>query len=149
MSISNGFLSSAPGTNQSPAGGVAAIDCGCVLVVDDEEGVRAVISLLLRRRGYRVVEAEDGSQALEHYVANPTTFSVMLVDLSMPHMDGSTFLAAVRSMNASQPVIAMSGYDLKEARRVMGSEAIAGYLQKPFSPEQLFELIGTAVAGSR
>ncbi len=149
MSSSNGFLSSAPGTHQSPAGGVAAIECGSVLLVDDEDGVRAVLSLLLRRRGYRVVEATDGSEALELYVANPTAFSVMLVDLSMPHMDGASFLAAVRSMNAVQPVIAMSGYDLKEARRVIGSEAIAGYLQKPFSPEQLFELIGSALAGSR
>lgn len=143
--MSNAFPGAALGTRQSPAGGVAALECGTVLLVDDEEGVRAVTSVLLRRRGFRVVEAEHGSDGLELYVSQPTAFVLMLVDLSMPHMDGAAFLAAVRALNARQPVIAMSGHDAKDARKLIGGHAIAGYLQKPFTPEQLYSAISAAL----
>lgn len=143
--MSNAFSGAAIGTRQSPSGGVAAVESGTVLLVDDEEGVRAVTSVLLRRRGFRVVEAEHGSDGLELFVAHPTAFTLMLVDLSMPHMDGAAFLAAVRALNGTQPVIAMSGHDWKDARKLLGTAAIAEYLQKPFTPEQLYAAVGVAL----
>ncbi|MBY0490998.1 MAG: response regulator [Gemmatimonadaceae bacterium] len=143
--MTNAFPGAALGTRQSPAGGVAAVDSGTVLLVDDEEGVRAVTSVLLRRRGFRVVEAEHGSDGLALYVANPTMFTLMLVDLSMPHMDGAAFLTAVRALNSKQPIIAISGHDWKDARKLIGSQPIDGYLQKPFTPEQLYEAIAKAL----
>jgi CheY-like chemotaxis protein len=143
--MSNAFPGASTGTRQSPAGGVAALDGGTVLLVDDEEGVRAVTSVLLRRRGFRVVEAEHGSDGLELYVAHPTAFSLMLVDLSMPHMDGAAFLAAVRALNGAQPVIAMSGHDWKDARKLIGETPLSGYLQKPFTPEQLYAAVSVAL----
>jgi CheY-like chemotaxis protein len=60
-------------------------------------------------------------------------------------MDGAAFLAAVRALNGRQPVIAMSGHDWKDARKLIGDDAVSGYLQKPFTPEQLFAAIATAM----
>ena len=141
----NAFPGAELGARQSPVGGLAAVACGTVLLVDDEEGVRAVTSLLLRRRGFRVVEAEHGSDGLDRYVTQPTAFSFMLVDLSMPHMDGASFLAAVRALNGTQPVIAMSGHDWKDARALIGDVELSGYLQKPFTPEELYAAVGAAL----
>lgn len=143
--MSNAFPGAELGARQSPVGGVAAIACGTVLLVDDEEGVRAVTSVLLRRRGFRVVEAEHGGDGLDIYVAQPTAFTFILVDLSMPHMDGAAFLAAVRALNGKQPVIAMSGHDWKDARKLIGDVELSGYLQKPFTPEELYAAVSVAV----
>lgn len=139
--MSNAVPGADLGTRQSPAGGVATVESGSILLVDDEEGVRAVTSVLLRRRGFGVVEAANGHEALSLFVAAPTRYAVLLVDLTMPLMDGCAFLAAVRSLNPTQPVIAMSGHDRRDAARLIGGMAVDGYLQKPFTPEALYEAL--------
>jgi CheY-like chemotaxis protein len=72
------------GTHQSPAGGVAALEHGHLLVVDDDDNVRTVSALLLRRHGYAVTEAANGTDALACFVANPERFHALLVDIRMP-----------------------------------------------------------------
>lgn len=147
--MSNAFPGAMSAPMHSPPSGVAAVDCGTVLLVDDEEGVRAVTSVLLRRRGYGVVEAADGHEALDQFTAAPSRYSALLVDLSMPHMDGAAFLAAVRSFDAHPPVVAMSGHERHDAIRLFGELPVDRYLQKPFSPERLFTVLEELRASSK
>lgn len=132
----------ASGTRQSPAGGVATVELGHILLVDDEESVRAVTAMLLQRRGYLVTEAQNGDEALQHFVSAPDRFALLLIDLSMPGMDGAELLAAVRRLRPSQFVIAISGHDRRDVVRALGDLRVNGFLQKPFTPETLFAMVG-------
>lgn len=135
-------------TSQSPAVGTAAIDGRVILMVDDDESVRAVTTLLLRRRGIAVDEAVDGVEGMHLFVLNPLRYALLMVDLSMPRMNGRDFLVAVRSLRPTQPVLAVSGHDWREAHRLLDGQHVDGYLQKPFTSDQLFAAIDLIVKTS-
>lgn len=117
-----------------------------ILLLDDEVSVRSVTSMLLRRRGYRVIEADNGRDGLSRFLADPSAVAAMLVDLTMPEMDGAAFLGALHGHQPAPPVIAMSGHEWIEARERLGGMPLAGYLQKPFTPDQLFAAVAAVTA---
>jgi signal transduction histidine kinase/CheY-like chemotaxis protein len=120
-----------------------------VLVVDDEEAVRAVTRRMLEAAGYRVLVAEDGVQALEMYRRHRDVVRLALVDLTMPRMHGEDALRALRDLRRDLPVVLMSGYAESD---VMGRFAGAGpsaFLQKPFRPVELLEAVRRHVLAER
>lgn len=133
--------------------GVAAIEeplanskASRVLVVDDEPQVRESTALMLELQGHRVTRASSGQEALDLCEDGPS-FELVLLDLTMPGLDGSETLSKLRARHPQMPVIVMSGYaesDLR--RRVSGSEGIA-FLQKPFRAERLSQLVRTLSSG--
>jgi two-component system cell cycle sensor histidine kinase/response regulator CckA len=107
-----------------------------ILVVDDEEVVRSFSASALKRHGFHVLVAEDGSRAVELFRADPDGISAVLLDLGMPTMNGHETLAALRSIRPNVPVIASSGYNEADAvARFKG--AVQGFIQKPYSSEVL------------
>ncbi len=109
-----------------------------VLVVDDEARMRRVIARALRRVGMEVTEAPDGTEALR--LARRDRFDVALVDLTMPGLDGTRTIEALRDVQPHLPAVLMSGY----ARGVLElDEATAPtrFLAKPFTPDALIDAL--------
>jgi two-component system cell cycle sensor histidine kinase/response regulator CckA len=115
-----------------------------VLVVDDEPDVRAVTSRLLARLGYRVLTAAGGPVALDMYRAHASEIAVVLLDLTMPQMSGKEVFGALRQIDAGVRVVMMSGYTPEEMRAHFTEASPAGFLQKPFTPALLHELVRKA-----
>lgn len=114
---------------------------GHILVVDDEEMVRSLLVVMLKKLGYLVTiasSAREALHALEHDAAN---VSAVMLDLTMPEQDGSETFARIRELRPALPVIFMSGY---EARSVPASD---GFLHKPFTMDQLRDVLHAAVGG--
>jgi DNA-binding NtrC family response regulator len=109
---------------------------GAVLIVDDDESVRALARWVVERAGYPAVTARDGDEALEQFRADPGAYGLVLLDLTMPRMSGEEVLVGLRSIRPNIPVVVITGYG-EDAVRDSEREGIAGFLQKPFSPDAL------------
>ena len=110
-----------------------------VLVVDDEENIRRVSQATLRKYGYRVLIASDGTEALAIYTQNKD-IDIVLTDMAMPYLDGPSTIRALRKINPKLKVIGASG--LANATIGPSNELnLQGYLQKPFTTEALLETI--------
>ena len=112
---------------------------GTVLVADDEAAVRLVASRLLEIFGYSVVLAKDGREALELFTKSPDDFTVILMDLTMPRMDGLEAFAEMRRVRGDIPVVLMSGYNEQDAISRFAGQELTAFVQKPFSPAELRE----------
>ncbi len=114
-----------------------------VLVVDDEPGISRIIRLLLQSEGLDVLVERHAPTALE--LATTQAPGVVLLDLNMPELNGREFFRKLRQADETTPVVIMSANGARSAYRELGAE---GYLDKPFSPEQLLETV-ERVCGAR
>lgn len=105
---------------------------GHILVVDDEETVRSVATRMLRQLGYSTEAAPDGREAVEMYRADPSRFRVVLLDLTMPHLDGEETFRQLRHLNPGVRVVLMSGFNEQDAVSRFTGKGLAGFVQKPF-----------------
>ena len=115
---------------------------GTILVVDDEEIVREVASNILEDCGYDVLIAEDGRKALEVFSRHAEDIVAVLLDLTMPELDGAETFLKLRRMRPDIRVVLSSGFDNNDSMidRFMNEEAVS-FLQKPYRPVQLVERI--------
>jgi CheY-like chemotaxis protein len=104
-----------------------------VLVAEDQPALRRLISSALGGRGYRVLVAESGEEALAVAEAEGHAIDVLLTDVVMPRMGGRELAAAIRARRPDVPVLFMSGYAKDEDADALGSGARTGFLSKPFS----------------
>ncbi len=107
-----------------------------ILVVEDDANVRAVSSSILRRRGFSVIEAQDGESALAIIDAAEHPVQLVVTDVVMPGMTGWDLAARVRERRPGLGVLFTSGYAPEFAER-HGAESAAHYLEKPFTARQL------------
>jgi len=112
-----------------------------VLVVDDEPGVRTVAALSLRKRGFEVLEASSGSQALDISRHPDAAFDVLLSDVRMPGMNGFDLAMTLRAERPSVSLVLMSGYVDDDQLRNRIDAAGIPLIEKPFRPAELAELI--------
>lgn len=110
---------------------------GTVLLVEDEDMVRAVAERALTRQGYRVLTAQDGEQGLE-VLGSGETIDLLISDVVMPNMDGPAMVARARHSHPDLPVLFMSGYAEEQLRKSIDIANVA-FLPKPFSVSQLAE----------
>ncbi len=110
---------------------------GCVLVVDDEETVRRIAGRMLESIGFSVVMAENGREAVEKFRAAPSRFTAVLLDLTMPEMDGTEAFVELRRIDPHMCVLLMSGFNEQEAIANFAGRGLAGFMQKPFKPGTL------------
>ncbi len=125
---------------------VSAAAPGCVLIVDDDEAIRITVGDMLELEGFEVVRAADGREAVAIFQAEPERFRLVLMDLTMPHLDGVQACMAMRHIRANVRVVLMSGFDRHEAIGRFKGAAPAGYLQKPFAYAELFKVLHAALA---
>jgi PAS domain S-box-containing protein len=112
-----------------------------VMIVDDEESVRSVARNTLQRRGYRTIEAADGREALEVYRRHASDISLVLLDLTMPYLNGEEVLRELKLISPSVKVLLSSGFNEVEAVRRFTGKGLAGFLQKPYTAAVLAETI--------
>ncbi|MDR3670363.1 MAG: PAS domain S-box protein, partial [Holophaga sp.] len=127
-----------------PAGGNGE---GTVLVVDDEDEMRSVVVTALGRAGFQTLQARDGREALGLFLANRDRIRLILMDLTMPIMDGEEACRELQRTGASVPVILCSGFHEMEALRRFGGLGLAGFLQKPFGLGPLIDRVQKLLAG--
>jgi DNA-binding NtrC family response regulator len=116
-----------------------------VLVVDDEYSVRNLARATLRRSGFQVALAEDGVKGLEMLGQDPNV-SMVILDLTMPELDGLQVLAKIRASRPSLPVLLSSGYTTE----AIPPEAMTGhtaFLRKPYMPTELVDAVTALLSG--
>ncbi len=114
---------------------------GRILVVEDEDSVRAFAVRALQSRGYTVLEADSGERGLEAIENDKDGFELILSDVVMPEMDGPTMLSEIRKRGYTMKFIFMSGYAEDAFERNLENPDDFGFLQKPFSLKQLLEKV--------
>ena len=119
---------------------------GLVLVVDDEPEIRASASALLELLGFQTLQASDGLEAVERVRERGADLRLVLLDLSMPRMDGRQAFEGIRALHPELRVILSSGFDLQEAAQGIVGQGLAGFLQKPYTLQGLERALRTILA---
>jgi CheY-like chemotaxis protein len=122
---------------------------GTVLVVDDEAPVRSIAVSMLRYLGYRVIEAEDGEEAITILRTSSLPIDAMLMDVYMPKLSGRDTFKQLRALGIDIPVIVCSGFMVEAAEfnaLSQGRHGLVDVIQKPYSMETLASVIGKAVS---
>ena len=109
-------------------------EVGRVLLVEDEAGVRSMLTTYLRAQGYDVLEAADGREALEVYRNHSGQISVVVTDIVMPHLDGWGLINELRRLGETIPIIVMSGYTSAAPE---ATDEHLERLTKPFAPSEV------------
>jgi PAS domain S-box-containing protein len=118
---------------------------GMVLVADDEEMVRLMTKASLERFGYSAITADNGKAAVELFRRNAPDVVLVLLDLTMPLMGGEEAFRQIRGIRPDVPVVISSGYSELETVRRFGSSEVAVFIQKPYTPTQLAEVVKRAL----
>jgi len=121
---------------------------GTVLIIDDESAIREIASMALESAGYNTLSATDGINGVEIYQANSDVITAVLLDMTMPRMDGHACLQELRHINNDVAVVLSSGYNEQDAISSFTHEELAGFIQKPYRPDALINVISTAIERS-
>ncbi len=114
---------------------------GAVLLVDDEENVRDVGRRMLERIGFEVLTAVDGREALEAFTRHRADIRCVVLDFTMPHMDGDECFRELRRLDIAVPVLLSSGYSEQEVVQRFAGKGLSGFIQKPYRLENLRNLL--------
>ncbi len=114
---------------------------GLVLLVDDEESVCATGKKMLEYLGLTVIPALDGMEAVQLFRAKAADIACVLLDMTMPHMDGVETFNALREIRPDVPVIISSGYNEQDVIMRFGGKGPAGFVQKPYKITALSEVL--------
>ncbi len=131
----------APDTDTADLGGH-----GTILLVEDEDAVRVFAARALKAKGYKVLEARTGEQALD-ILRDTTGVNLMITDMMMPGMDGGTLARLIRVERPEIRIIVISGYSEEVARGDIVDTADFHFLPKPFSLGQLASKVKEVLAG--
>lgn len=113
-----------------------------ILVIDDEENMRHMLSVMLTRQGYRIDTAADGAEGLERLLNN--IYDYILCDIRMPEMDGKTFLIRALEQRVSAPVIMMSAYGTVETAIECMKNGAYDFISKPFKKDEIVMVLKKA-----
>ncbi|MBI5837672.1 MAG: response regulator [Candidatus Eisenbacteria bacterium] len=117
-----------------------------ILVVDDEESIRLSGQMALEALGYRVFLAANGREAVETFRAQAGAIDGVLLDLTMPEMDGRETFHELRRLRPDVRVVLATGYAAQDVARGFTEDRLAGFIQKPYRPAELAEVMARALA---
>jgi two-component system, cell cycle sensor histidine kinase and response regulator CckA len=136
LSVQPARLVQAPGLGQQIPSSV-----GTVLLVEDEETLRLSVSNMLRKKGFSVVEAGDGSAAVDFLRAHKDNVDVMLLDMTIPGTSSREVLEEVGRTRPSVKVILTSAYSREMAAQSLDAVQVTGFIRKPFQFGELVQLL--------
>lgn len=112
-----------------------------ILVVDDAESIRDVVSYTLRQEGYEITPAFDGQDAFEKL--SKEMFSLVITDLYMPRMDGLELIRKIRTLDSYKgvPILFLTTESQLEKKRQAKSAGATGWIVKPFQPGKLINIV--------
>jgi CheY-like chemotaxis protein len=116
-------------------------------VVDDESGMRNLAGAILESSGFRVLTACDGSDAIRVFERHAGEVVAIVLDLTMPAMNGEEAAVELRRVRAEVPIILSSGYSEHEVAARFAGKGLAGFLKKPYEPVELMEALQRALEG--
>jgi two-component system cell cycle sensor histidine kinase/response regulator CckA len=114
---------------------------GRVLLVDDEPSVRQIGRRILERSGFTVDEAGDGPEAIDRFRADPGGFDTVLLDLTLPSLDGLAVMRELRVVRPGIPVVLCSGWSAEEVAGGLGSMPHTAFLKKPYQVHELVQAL--------
>ncbi|MCX6545906.1 MAG: PAS domain S-box protein [Acidobacteria bacterium] len=120
---------------------------GTVLLVDDEEQLRTLGSRMLSRLGYTVLTAAGGSEAIATYRTQHSAIDVVILDLTMPEMDGAEVFDQLRLINPDVRVVLASGYSTADISERFANKGLCGVIQKPYTLDLLRRALSKATTG--
>ena len=118
-----------------------------ILIVDDEERMRHLLSIMLSRKGYHVDQAGDGVAALEMIGAKP--FDMIITDIKMPRMDGVELLKKIMAMDIPSPVVFITAYATVESAVEAMRKGAVDYIIKPFEEDRILLTVERTLGLSR
>ncbi|MDX2030186.1 MAG: ATP-binding protein [Blastocatellia bacterium] len=116
-----------------------------ILVVDDENSIREIARETLRAFGYRVLTANDGTEALALFAQHRDEIRVVVTDMMMPYMDGPATIRALRKLDPRVRILATSGLKAADKEAEVAQLGVAVFLQKPYTAETLLKTIARAL----
>ncbi len=135
-----------PSLQEEPFVSTPMKDAGLVLLVDDEPMMRNMAQAMLKRKlGYEIITASDGYEAVEIFRARRDEIKLVLLDLSMPGMNGWETLAALRALRSDIPVVLASGYDEAQVMQGDHPDRPQAFIHKPYQSKGLQAAIEAAL----
>jgi len=138
---------SAVSDNTAHEGNKAWHSSGTILIVDDENAILEIASLMLEDMGFKTRTAEDGLAAVNVYRQHGDEITAVLLDMTMPKMDGQECFQALYEIDKEVVVILSSGYNEQDAISNFTHKGLAGFIQKPYRAEMLEQTIRGAIEG--
>ncbi len=120
---------------------------GAVLIIDDEEGIRAVLHAILNSIDIETLEAPDAKTALAVLAEKKDSIVACMLDMNLEDSYGEDLYDKLREISPELKVFAMSGIYGEEIRERLGNREIAGLISKPFSTSQLIETVQSGIEG--
>ena len=118
-----------------------------ILVVDDEPAARVLAFKVFSEAGFEVTTVRSGFECLEHFRKRPHGFDLIVLDLSMPFMDGEETFKRLRALNPNVVVLLSTGFLTQAQERIdrMVAAGLAGFIRKPHRPDELLAQVQTAL----
>jgi PAS domain S-box-containing protein len=120
-----------------------------ILLVDDEEMLRSMVSEILTSTGYEVITCNDGLEAVELYRREWKDIDLVLLDMMMPEMNGKDAFMEMRSINGNIKALLISGYSIEGEAQILIDAGMKGFIPKPFNPQVLLKKVGDALGVTR
>jgi len=120
---------------------------GTILVVDDEDTIREVAAMMLEEMGFSTLAASNGMEGVEVYQQHQSEIVAVLLDMTMPKMDGKACFRELRRINKDVKVILSSGYSEENVTARFQGKGLSGFVQKPYSPEHLKKTLMKVLKG--
>lgn len=114
---------------------------GMVLLADDEESILRLGKEILEMNGFQVELARDGAEAVERFRQNPQQYQCVILDLTMPRMNGKEALSELRKIYPEAVIIISSGYAELEIARQFADQTVNGFIQKPYNIDEFIRII--------
>ncbi|MDG1478576.1 MAG: response regulator [Myxococcota bacterium] len=114
---------------------------GYLLIAEDNLIVQRLLNRILRWAGYEILMANDGLEAIELFKNHGSMIRLVLLDMSMPRMDGKEAFQHIRSINPSIPILLSSGFNEQEATTHLSGQNLTGFIQKPYRKDTLLKII--------
>jgi len=120
-----------------------------IMVVDDEQMGLTLMKHVLTGAGFEVTTAQSGFECLEQFRQRPFVYALVLLDLTMPFMDGEETFARLKDIRANVPVLLCTGFIQQERLDRLMSSGLAGFLRKPIAPDEIVALVRRTLAELR
>ena len=118
---------------------------GTILLADDEEAVRSLGQSLLERRGFDVLVAKDGIEAVEKFKEHRDAIDCILLDLTMPGMSGKEAFQEIQQLDGKAKIVLCSGYNEQEVVNQFAGRTLAGFVQKPYETSHLIDKVQSVI----
>jgi signal transduction histidine kinase/ActR/RegA family two-component response regulator len=148
LPTANSIYSGDSGVPVTEAAGKQLTGAGAILVVDDEEVVRHTAKAVLERYGYTVIEAVNGLDGVTQFEKRQDDVSLVLLDLTMPMLNGEEVLERLREIRPGVIVLLSSGYDEAQASQRFAGKGINGFVKKPYTGPALARKVKAALEES-